>query len=98
MKSMSYLLILHISLGALLVVTAITRAIAILAQKISPKTGRYFVVGLGSALIASGLALVITTHSSLTGICLASLVIVSAIIASELGLEYFAKKNPSTNI
>jgi hypothetical protein len=95
---MSYLLIIHITLGALLAISSITRAIAILTKKISAKTGRYFIVGLGSALIASGLALVITTHSALTGICISALVIVSAIIGVELGLEYLAKKKTSPNI
>ena len=89
---MIYLLIAHITIGALLVLSVIVRFMAVVLGKINFRTGRYYVVGLGAALVASGTALVIVAHSPLTGACLSALAIVIAVLAYEFGLEYLMNK------
>ncbi len=91
------LLIVHLSLGALLIISVIVRFIGVMTHRIDSQVGKYFVVGLGSALVLSGVALEIITKSPLTGACLSSLAIISAIILYELGLGYLVKSKFSSN-
>ncbi len=89
---MIYLLILHISLGALLVLSFVIRFVAVITKRINPKTGRHFVEGLGFALVSSGVALVFVAKAPLTGACLSSLTIIFTIIALEYGLSFAKPK------
>jgi hypothetical protein len=94
---MAYLLILHISLGVLLLLSFITRFIAVIAKKIDPKFGKAFVASLGFALVGSGVALSVVTKSPLTGTCLSALGIIAVIIALEFGLQIFVKSRLYSN-
>jgi hypothetical protein len=89
---MIYLLITHIAIGTLLVLSVIARFLAVIFRKTDVSTGRYYIVALGSALILSGVALVIVAHAPLTGACLTSLAIVIGVLGYELGLQYIFDK------
>jgi hypothetical protein len=86
------LLVLHITLGVLLLLGFITRFIAVLTKKIDASYGRKFVGGLGIALVLSGIGLEIITKSPLKGACLSSLSIIAVIIILEAGLSYVQKR------
>lgn len=92
---MYYLLGVHILLGFSLLVAFVTRYVAVLTKKISPKAGRTFIAGLSAALLASGFALVAVTKAPLTGACLASLLIIAAVVTLEFGLVFVRKKLPT---
>ena len=81
------LLVVHIALGLALVVAFLVRFAAVLAGKISTGQGRGLVVGLATALVMSGFALVVVAHSPLTSACLSSLVIITVAGALEGALQ-----------
>jgi hypothetical protein len=90
MLSMSPLLILHISLGVLLLLAFIVRYIAVLTKKITPQTGRSAMTILATALVASGVAVGIVYKAPITGDCLKSLGIIALVIVLEYGLQSVA--------
>lgn len=85
---MIYLLVVHIVLGGLLLLSVLTRALAIILKKITPQTGRFFVGGLGLGLVTSGAALEIVAKQPLTGACLFALFIVFSLLGTEFLLQY----------
>ncbi len=90
---MIYLLIVHIVLGATLLITFVVRYIAVLTAKINRKTGSKFAPILGSGIVISGTALAILDKSPISSICLSSIVIISLIIIA----EYVLQRLPATN-
>ena len=88
------LLILHIIFGTLLVVAFVVRYIAVIMKKISPKTGRSLIAGLSVLLLTSGFALVIAYKAPLSGLCVASIAIISGVVAAEYGLVIIRNKFP----
>jgi uncharacterized membrane protein HdeD (DUF308 family) len=92
MMLMNSLLVLHILLGASVLVTLIVRYIAVLAKRIEPKAGRSLVEVLGAVLLASGVALVIVDKAPLTSACVSGLAIICFIVTAELSLGLAQKK------
>jgi hypothetical protein len=88
------LLILHISIGLALLATFVVRYIGLLTRRIEPQQGRSLILGLGSALVASGLVLVVVTQSTLSSACLSSLGIIAVIGVLEAGLYSLGRRVP----
>ena len=89
---MSPLLILHITLGSILVVVFVARYVAVLAKKIAPSTGRNGIAALATALVASGVAVSIVYKAPITKACLSSLGIIATVVVLEYALQWFAPK------
>ena len=92
---MNYLLILHVSLGAMLLIVFVARFILVISKRIGLKAGRSFVGGLGLALVASGVSLSVVTKSPLTGTCLSALGIIAFVVALEVGFSQLLKNKVS---
>ena len=90
---MVYLLIIHISLGAVLVATFLYRGFAIFTAKINHNKGRQAVPILGAGIVTSGAALSIIAHSEISSICLSSIVVIAVIIIA----EYILQRLPVSN-
>jgi len=89
---MILLLITHIIIGLALVVAFLVRFAAILAQRITSEQGRGIMLGISSALVASGVALVIVAHAPLTSACLSSLAIIVTVGALEGALQLLGRR------
>ena len=72
----------------------VARYIAVIMKKISPKAGRSLIAGLSALLLTSGIALVIVYRAPLTGLCIASILIISGVVAAEYGLVFIRNKFP----
>jgi putative flippase GtrA len=90
---MIYLLILHIGLGAALVVTFLFRGFAVFTNKISRSKGRQAVPILGAGIVISGTALSILARSPISSICISSIAIIAVIIIAEYVLEKLPVSN-----
>lgn len=90
---MIYLLIIHIGLGATLLVTFLFRGFAVFTAKINRNKGRQAVPILGVGIVISGTALSILARSSISSICLSSIAIIAVIIVA----EYVLQKLPVSN-
>jgi putative flippase GtrA len=90
---MIYLLILHIGLGASLLVTFIFRGFAVFTAKISRNKGRQAVPILGAGIVISGTALSILARSPISSICLSSISIIAVIIIAEYVLQRLPVSN-----
>ena len=90
---MIYLLILHIGLGATLLITFLIRGFAVFTNRISRSKGRQIVPILGSGIVVSGTALSILAHSAISSICISSIAIIAVIIIA----EYVLDKLPVSN-
>jgi putative flippase GtrA len=90
---MVYLLIIHISLGAALVVTFLYRGFAVFTAKINRNQGRRVVPILGTGIVVSGTALSILAHSPISSICLSSIAIIAVIIIAEYVLQRLPVSN-----
>jgi hypothetical protein len=86
------LLITHILIGLALVTTFVVRYLAVFTKRIETEQGRGLILGLSTALVASGFALVIVAHSPLTGACLSALAIVAVVGALEGALQLIGKR------
>ena len=86
------LLIVHILIGFTLLAVFIVRYVGLLTHKLESNQGRALILGLGSALVASGLVLVVLAHSTLTSACLSSLSIIAVIGVLEAGLYQIGKR------
>jgi hypothetical protein len=89
---MSPLLILHITLGTVLLLVFIVRYIAVLAKKISPKTGRSSIAVLAVALVSSGVALGIVYKAPITSACIDALGIIGFVVVLEYALQNWVYK------
>jgi putative flippase GtrA len=90
---MIYLLILHIGLGASLLITFLFRGFAIFTNKVNPKKGRQVMPILGTGIVVSGVALSVLAHSPISSICISSIAIIAVIIIA----EYVLEKMPVSN-
>jgi len=90
---MVYLLIIHIGLGATLLVTFIIRGFAVFTAKINRNKGRGAVPILGAGIVLSGTALSILAHSPISSICLSSIAIIAVIIIAEYVLQRLPVSN-----
>jgi hypothetical protein len=88
------LLIFHITIGFALVATFVVRYVGLLTRKLHSSQGRGLILGLGSALVVSGLVLVVVAHSTITSACLSSLGIIAVIGVLEAGLYGIGKRVP----
>jgi hypothetical protein len=86
------LLVVHILIGLTLVVAFLIRFAAILAQRITGKDGRGLMLGLTTALVGTGVALVVVAHSPLTSACLSSLAIIATVAALEGALQLVGRR------
>jgi hypothetical protein len=86
------LLVLHITIGFALVATFLGRYIGLLTHRLETRQGRNLILGLGTALVATGLILVVVARSTLTSACLSSLGIIAVIGVLEFGLVTVAKR------
>lgn len=92
---MSPLLILHITLGSVLLVAFVVRYVAVLMGKIAPQTGRSSITVLAVALVASGVALGIVYKAPLTSACLSALAIIGIVVVLEYVLQTWVYKQLS---
>ena len=92
---MSYLLVVHILLGTMLLLAFVVRYLGVLARKIEPTTGRSFITVVGVALVASGVALGVVYKAPITNACLSALGIIVTIIALEYALQHWVYQKPS---
>ena len=90
---MIYLLIIHISMGAALVVTFLYRGIAVFTAKISRNKARPATPILGAGIVTSGTALSILAHSPISSICLSSIAIIAVIIIAGYVLQRLPVSN-----
>lgn len=90
---MLYLLIVHITLGAALLLTFIFRGFAVLTGRINRNSGKQAVPILGAGIVVSGTALSILARSPISSICISSIAIIAVIIVAEYALQ----KLPVTN-
>ena len=90
---MIYLLILHIGLGATLLVTFVFRAFLVFTARINRNAGKQLVPILGSGIVLSGVALSILAKSPISSICISSIAIIGVIIIAEYALQKLPAKN-----
>lgn len=90
---MIYLLIVHITLGATLLLTFIYRGFALFTNRINRNSGRQAVPILGAGIVLSGTALSILAHSPISSICISSIVIIAVIIIAEYALQKLPVSN-----
>lgn len=90
---MIYLLMLHIGLGAALLITFIFRGFAIFTAKINRNSGKQIIPILGGGIVLSGTALSILAKSPISSICLSSIVIIGVIIVAEYVLQKLPVRN-----
>jgi hypothetical protein len=93
---MSFLLILHIALGTVLLAAFVVRYVAVLTKKIEPKTGRSSIAVLATALVSSGVALGIVYKAPLTSACLSALAIIGTVVVLEYALQNWVYKQLPT--
>ena len=90
---MIYLLMVHISLGAALLITFIFRGFSVFTSRINRNSGKQLIPILGGGIVLSGIALSILAKSAITSICLSSIVIIGVIIVAEYVLQKLPVRN-----
>ena len=83
----TYILITHLTLAALVAFGFIYRYYRAFRTRSYPSTGRKLMLGGSVSLVISGVALSMVSKIAITGVCLESLGLITALLVMEFGLQ-----------